>query len=312
MIASDDTVCETPAARLVTVGIPTYNRVVLLERAVAAVLAQTYPNIELLICDNASTDGTQQFAESLAADHDHVRYLRHARNLGPAANFQSARMNARGEYFMWLADDDWISPDYVERTAALLDTRPEVALASGVPTYWENGEPTSQGVCVQAVGADPVRRILQYYRQVDDNGIFYGLMRTSQLELLPPIPNRIGGDWLFLAGIAVLGELRTLPEIEIRRELRSGYTWRELARTSRLTRFEARYPYVAIAGFTAWQALWGSPVYRPLGVRRLVVALRAPLVIARRFVVTGLRPSSLRRRARNARARLAVRRSREK
>jgi glycosyltransferase involved in cell wall biosynthesis len=103
---------------LVSIGIPTYNRANLLGRAIESVLAQDYPNLELLICDNASTDNTRQVCEAYVAQHPKLRYIRQPKNEGATGNFRAAFENTRGEFFAWLGDDDWMDRSYVARCAA--------------------------------------------------------------------------------------------------------------------------------------------------------------------------------------------------
>src|SRR5579862_7896404 len=103
---------------LVTVGIPTFNRLETLQRAVKSVLAQDYPNLELVISDNASTDGTLAWLQKIAAEDSRVRYFRQSSNLGATANMNSVLRRARGSLCMLMGDDDWLEPSYVSRCAA--------------------------------------------------------------------------------------------------------------------------------------------------------------------------------------------------
>ena len=295
-----DRIDEPP---LVTVAIPTYNRVGLLEGALESALAQTHRPLEVIICDNGSTDGTEAFSSDAAAADPRIRYIRQPTNLGPMANFDRARDAATGEFFMWLADDDRIPPDYVEQCLAVLRAEPSVALAAGVPNYYEDGEFRHEGVRVEARGDDPLARVLAYYRQVIDNGTYYGLMPLDLLQRTARLRERMGFDWLLLAEIAMLGEIRTVPSVEIHRDLVVDYTFERMAAAGGHTRFEGRYPYVAICGLAAWEPLRGNAGYRTLGWRRLELSVRSAAVILRRFVLTGLRPQSLRRRVRSWRSR---------
>ena len=77
---------EQAAAKhgLISVIIPTYNRMGTLERSVQSVLAQTYTHFELLIIDDASTDATEQYIKGIADER--IRYYRNESNIGPAAS----------------------------------------------------------------------------------------------------------------------------------------------------------------------------------------------------------------------------------
>jgi glycosyltransferase involved in cell wall biosynthesis len=280
---------------IVTIAIPTYNRVDLLRVVVTAVQAQTHPRLVVIISDNASSDGTEGFARGLAITDSRVRYQRHPENLGPTANFVAALGAASGDHFMWLADDDWIPPDYVEQCVAALEADPSLALAAGIPSYYVDGTLDHEGVRIDLLGDDPVDRVLDYYRQVLDNGTFYGVMPLRFLRRTS-LRARMGGDWLLLAELAALGKIRTIPTTEIRRELAVGYSFHRMATSGGLSRFEGRFPYVAIAALAAWVPVSGAPAYRGLGARRFPLAVRSAAVIFRRFVLTGLRWRSLKRR----------------
>lgn len=89
---------------LVSVVIPTYNRVPFLTKALESALAQTYRNLEILVSDNASSS---EVAALVASYQDpRVRYRHNGRNLGLTGNAVAACREARGEYVATLHDDD--------------------------------------------------------------------------------------------------------------------------------------------------------------------------------------------------------------
>ncbi len=135
----------------VSIGIPVYNGARYVGEAIGSVLAQTFSDFELIICDNASTDGTQAACEALAARDERVRYYRNERNLGAARNFNRAFDLARGEYFKWLAADDLVAPSYIERCVEALNAAPGAVLAY-----------------TQASGIDPDGRLLKDCRHSVD------------------------------------------------------------------------------------------------------------------------------------------------
>ena len=116
-------------APLVSIGISTFNRLAsTFPEALESALAQTYPRLEVVVCDNASEDGTHAF---MAERRDpRVRYHRHPANIGANANFNACLDLATGAYFLLLHDDDLLDPGFVERAVeAIGDGRPGVALA---------------------------------------------------------------------------------------------------------------------------------------------------------------------------------------
>ena len=117
---------------LVSIGLPVYNGLPQLEEALSALLAQDGANFELIISDNASTDGTGEYCRRLAAHDPRIRYRRNAENIGAMNNFTAVLQCARGQYFMWAAHDDRWSREFVSSLAATLDATPDAVLATPI------------------------------------------------------------------------------------------------------------------------------------------------------------------------------------
>jgi glycosyltransferase involved in cell wall biosynthesis len=167
---------------LVTIAIPTYNRPQMLRRALAAVAAQTYPHLDVIVADNhsAGTEAAQVVGEFTAVIPN-LRYVRHERNIGAIENFFYLLSVAHGEYFMWLADDDEVSPNYVAALSELLDRDPGAASAAG---HWQLMRSESDGQ-LMPTSAFPQRsalqRVLRFIWRSDD-AFFYALHRTAVLR----------------------------------------------------------------------------------------------------------------------------------
>lgn len=98
---------------LVTIGISTYNRADgYLQAALSSALAQTYPNLEIVISDNGSTDNTEAFIKGFKDPR--IRYFKQGENIGANANFNFCLEQAQGVYFLLLHDDDILDSDMVE------------------------------------------------------------------------------------------------------------------------------------------------------------------------------------------------------
>jgi glycosyltransferase involved in cell wall biosynthesis len=107
---------------LVTIAIPTLERRELLATAVRSALAQTHRDIEVVVSDNVSTDGT---AELLASwDDPRLRVLTQARRLSMMENWNACLEAATGEFFILLSDDDYLEPTAIERMLESF-TRPD-------------------------------------------------------------------------------------------------------------------------------------------------------------------------------------------
>lgn len=113
----------------VSIGMPIYNGEKLIRRAVDSLLAQTFTDFELIISDNASSDGTRQICLEYAAKDQRVRYYRNEVQVQPIANFNRALGYATGEYFVWAAHDDRWAPSFLDQLVTSLDSNPQAVLA---------------------------------------------------------------------------------------------------------------------------------------------------------------------------------------
>jgi len=127
------------AKPLVTVIIPTFNRASIVGRAIRSVLGQTYPDWELLVVDDASTDGTEREVRSYSDKR--IKYIRHQNNRRVSAARNTGIRCARGEYVSFLDDDDEWLPEKLEREVEVLqNSDPDVGLVySGKTVYDELG-----------------------------------------------------------------------------------------------------------------------------------------------------------------------------
>src|SRR5690348_2585773 len=96
---------------LVTICIPTFNGMAYLESALASALNQTYKNIEVLICDDGSTDGTVAFAKKQIDKR--IRFIQHAKGEGMVANWNYCLQEARGIWIKLLFQDDILHVDCI-------------------------------------------------------------------------------------------------------------------------------------------------------------------------------------------------------
>jgi len=111
---------------LVSICIPTYNRAEMVGVAINSALAQTYPNIEILVVDNASTDNTSEILQKISDPR--LKFFRNEENLGIFGNFNRCIDHAKGELIHILHSDDYIDPSFTETCVHFFELHPEVSL----------------------------------------------------------------------------------------------------------------------------------------------------------------------------------------
>jgi hypothetical protein len=196
----------------VTIGIPTFNRAATVVRAVRSALGQTYPAVEVVVSDNASTDDTGALVTALADPDGRLRYLRQPENVGAIPNFWSLVDAAGGEYFVWLADDDWLDCSYVESCVGILRSEPTAALVAGDAAYYDGDELRLVERATPLLHRTPAARMLAFYATVSRNGLFYGLTRTDTLRRLARREG-VASDWAQVADIASIGSVHRAPTV---------------------------------------------------------------------------------------------------
>lgn len=191
----------------VSIGIPVYNAERFLARALDSLLAQDYKDFELIISDNASTDGTPAICRQYAASDPRIRYSCNAANIGAAANFNRVFSLSRGEYFAWAAYDDSWAPSFLRRCIAALDARADAVLAH----TWVRVEDFDGNELPQQARdfLDERASLVERFRAcVQDHWAplaVYGLMRASALRQTRLLKPFMGSDAVLLAELSMHG-----------------------------------------------------------------------------------------------------------
>lgn len=269
---------------LVSVGLPTYNRASSLRRAAQSVLAQDYRNIELVISNNASTDETEFICKGLREQDERVRYVCQLSNRGAVANFSEVVKQSQGEFFMWLADDDWLDRSYISQCLQVLIEQTDHALVCGKGRFFEGEKFVLEGEQINLLQDSGEDRVLTYYQKVDWNATFYGVMRREQLMKIP-IQNTLGVDWLLVASIAFMGKVRTLESVCVNRS-RGGMSKnvKDIILRCGLPRYQIINPHLSIAISVFKDIVWTSPAYRSIRwLARMSLGYKAFSIISRRY-----------------------------
>lgn len=110
-----------------------------IEEAITSVLAQTYPNWELLLVDDGSSDKSTLIAKRYASEYsDHIHYFEHEnhKNRGMSATRNLGILQARGDYIAFLDSDDVWLPTKFEKQVSILEQYPYVGMVASPTLYW--------------------------------------------------------------------------------------------------------------------------------------------------------------------------------
>jgi glycosyltransferase involved in cell wall biosynthesis len=209
---------SSEATPRVTAVVPTWKAAGFVRETLDALAAQTWPNLEILIGDDASPDATPEVLRAFAEGRDDVTLVLRETNLGWVGNCNDLMARAEGELMFFAFHDDLVAPTYVERLARMMVARPEAAMACSD---------------VELVSVEGGRRTLVYdaldgvetafgraWRMASREGPWYvpnrSLFRASAFRRIGGMKRHEGGefaaDWPWLLHMSTLGPFLRAPE----------------------------------------------------------------------------------------------------
>ena len=229
------------------VAVPTRNRAPLLRETLICLRDQTCSDFEVLVLDNASDDDTAQIYEDVVGGDQRFKFHRHEVMVSVMDNFMFGLNNLNNEYFMWRADDDLSSSNFISRLTECLDADPRAGLAVTSVERWNSLQNRRSIISLPPfTDLDPVDRAIHLLRHKRPTWI-YGLWRREVLlESIALIGGRYPYAWAFdhllMMPITLTGRVAIVEDaLFIQRILGRGSY--ELAPIERL---KARTAYAAI------------------------------------------------------------------
>lgn len=203
-----------------TVGLPVYNGEKYLEQSVDAVLGQTFGDFELILCSNASTDGTDDICRRYEAEDERVRFIRQPHNIGAANNHMILIGEARAPLFKWASGDDLYARDLLEKCVAALRESPTAVLAHSWTAAIDGEDNLIQALEYPLDTENPsaARRLESMLYAGDEMpgairaDDFYGVFRTEVLRRVRPHGSYFHADQTYMNQFALEGPFRIVPE----------------------------------------------------------------------------------------------------
>ena len=194
----------------VTVGVPVYNGEKYLRVALDSILGQDFGDFELIISDNASTDGTQDICNEYVELDRRIKYSRLPENLGAAQNYNRLVRMAAGELFKWAAHDDVLRPAFLSRCVAAFDgfeTPPSIVYPRA-EFIDEDGlviRPDTDGM--HADSDQPFIRAFKALQAMNMTSPVAGVFHKETLLRTRLIGSFISSDYVLLLESALLGKV---------------------------------------------------------------------------------------------------------
>ncbi len=198
-----------------SIGLPVYNGERFLREALDGLLAQTFGDFELIVADNASTDGTEAICREYAAADPRIRYVRNPTNIGSLPNFNLTFAYARGRFFKWAADDDVVQPEFVGRCLELLERQPDVVLCHSHTRIIDTNGAVLGDNAYPSGHAGSVHPSCRFDDVLaEDRWCFelFGVIRADTLRTTNLLAGHVGSDRGLLAELALRGRFAILPE----------------------------------------------------------------------------------------------------
>jgi glycosyltransferase involved in cell wall biosynthesis len=205
----------------VSIGIPLYNAERYIRPALEAIIVQTFTDFEVVISDNASTDGTPDICKEFVARDPRFRLFRNEKNLGAAYNFNRVFELSRAPLFRWAAYDDLMGPRALEVCVEALRRTPDAVLA-----YPRSVIIDEEGKWVEDYDekyrlgeAESHRRFRHFLKIVETTNChpIFGLIRSDVLRKTPLLGNYHSADKVLLGRLALLGKFVEVPDREFLR-----------------------------------------------------------------------------------------------
>jgi glycosyltransferase involved in cell wall biosynthesis len=206
------------SAPVLSVGLAVRNARDTVERCIESILSQDFADLELIVSDNASDDGTVEIVESYVRMDRRVRLSVNPVNVGSHENMNLALAAARGTYFRWISADDWLEPGCLSASVRALEGQTEaVGVTSWFTIHCADGPTRYEEYCGEfPTSPDPARRferMLWFFHAGDAKyDPVYGVYRRHRLERSHRVRPVERTDWLLSAELALMGPILHIQE----------------------------------------------------------------------------------------------------
>lgn len=204
-----------PYRPVLSLSLPVYNSERYLAETLDNVLESEFTDWHLLICDNASTDGTDVVAKQYCAKDPRISYMRHDENIGAARNHNAGVAAATGEFHAWVQWDNLYDRSYFRRCIEALRAEPHYSCVYG-SVQDIDGDGTRLQVWREDL-RDGDSDVVVRFRDLTENDHmvfqFFGVVRTDVLRRTSMHASFDSADRLFAVQLALQGPIKRLDDV---------------------------------------------------------------------------------------------------
>jgi glycosyltransferase involved in cell wall biosynthesis len=191
------------------------------------VINQEYRNLEIIIADDVSTDGSREICREYAQKDSRIRYFENRHNLGAGKNISFVFQLSSGDFYVWVSGHDNYDYKFVCKMLEIMKAYPSVVMCCPKTFYYRpDGTSFKPPALLDTRGLSPVERVkhlIEFRMAGGSMDIYYGLFRSDVLAKVKTDRDFVSADEIFLAEMCFLGEFLQIDEVLIEKLDRSEH-----------------------------------------------------------------------------------------
>lgn len=225
---------------LVSVCIPVYNSKKTFLKSINSILNQSYKNLEIIISDNNSSDGTFELCEKIKKKDKRVKVFRQKTNIDVIENFKFVQSKAKGKFFMWHPSHYFRSKNFVKDNMLSFQDKSVFGSCSKELFFDEYKNKKWVFFSLDRSLYENLKLLIRYFNR--SHGIFYALYRNNRSSYIKYMINYIAFDWNFCVSQVLNGKINRVKKSYILIG-RGSSTKKNFYKNNIKYKFEILFPY---------------------------------------------------------------------
>ncbi len=216
----------------ISIGLPIYNAEKFIHKRIENLLAQTFTDFELIISDNASTDDTVKICKEFVKKDFRIKLYTQDHNIGQFRNYNFVLEQSHGEYFIWVAVDDLLLPEFLEKNLHILETKKNVVTSISklrmFGDFTNNIREDQNDSIIQKImkkikkhmsrmDCFPVSgeyndRVNKFFKNCRHSQVFYGIHRTDAIKKCVISEPFLGQDTFYALSLLKYGDIHVIED----------------------------------------------------------------------------------------------------